>query len=288
MKRILAPTVIAAGLALSGYSHATPSTVVVWEPLPPGSTTTTTTTTTLAPEPTCRASQLQSSPGQGGAAAGNEETQVLLTNTGPACQLGGYPALIGISLSGEQVTLNTMHGTFFTNPIPGDISRGQQGELLIGTTDACTALNQPDQAASIANEEANTYVGAILTLPNGAGVISVSGLRFDTACSLDESQGGVEPPQAFTYAIPAGSPQSLSATLRVPASVRSGTEMDYQVVLDNTTSTRSHFTLVRTTRRWSDCDETQGTHIPAELRLSEADLAERVQSVRHGDSRAEG
>jgi len=162
---------------------------------------------------------------------------VLLTNTGPACQLGGYPALVGISLSGEHMTLNPMHGTFFTNPIPGDISRGQQGEFLIGTTDACTALNQPDQAASIANAKANTYVGAILTLPNGAGVISVSGLRFDTACSLDESQVGVKPPQPFTYAIPAGSPQSLSATLRVPASVRSGTEMDYQVVLDNATST---------------------------------------------------
>jgi hypothetical protein len=211
---------------------------VPWRPIPPSpTTTTTTTTTTLAPAPRCNASQLRAGRAFGGAATGNLATVVVLKNTGTRCRLGGYPTLVGISATRGRVRLITRHGTFFGNLIPADLANGQSGKLILGTEDACNALNQENQAVIKKNAAENTYSKVVIIFPNGEGSLIASPYPFDVACGLDETELGVVPPLPASQVPTPGSPGSLSATVNLPRTAKSGRVLSYTVSLYNSTHT---------------------------------------------------
>ncbi|MGA9077787.1 MAG: hypothetical protein WB383_05600 [Acidimicrobiales bacterium] len=163
-------------------------------------------------------------------------TVVVLTNTGPTCRLGGYPKLIGISPTGGEVRLIArQYRTYFGNLIPADLRKGQSGELLLGTSNGCNAFNQPSQAAVERIVKAHTYDEVVIILPTGEGSVTASTYPFDTACGFDESELGVSRPPPVTEAPAPGSPGSLTATVNLPPTARSGEVLGYTVSLHNPT-----------------------------------------------------
>lgn len=246
--------ILIACLALAGCSKASshhsllhpgaPSTsVVAW--LNRAVTTTTTTTTTIAASPPgtpCRAADLRATPGRGGAGLSNDLTVVVLTNISrAACGVGGYPRLIGVKAAGATVALNASHGTYFGDLTPAVLPPGGQAKLYLGTYTACSALNQPDQAAVQANSAANTYTGVVIELPADLGSVQANDIQFDTACGLSVSQLGVELPPPTPTSGATGGLASLTARASLPTQVRAGTTLNYVVVLSNTGSTAISF-----------------------------------------------
>ncbi|HUX04371.1 MAG TPA: hypothetical protein VMV53_05625 [Acidimicrobiales bacterium] len=239
---------LAAALALSSCSSApaTTATLVPWLALAPVATTTTTTTATpLAPAAPCTADHLRATTGQGGAGLGHELSVIVITNTGPTCRLGGYPDLYGTTPTRTPGMMQvTKSGTYFGNLIPADLAPRQRGELLLGTGEACPALNEPSQAQDLANQRADTYHGVTIVLAHGAGSLRVPGVTVDVACGLDESRLGVQGPQPGEITNPPGSPQTLQANVTLPLSTDSATTLRYVVALHNPS---------RTTVTWSHC-----------------------------------
>ena len=179
--------------------------------------------------PACNADQLEAQYKFVGVGMGNVLTSVVLTNTGPTCRMSGYPTLIGVRPDGGRVPLGVKKdGTMGGNLNPATLKTGQRGLLLLGTEDACTAIASGNPAADAANEAANTYTQLIVVLPKTRGNMTVSGAHIDVACGISESQLGVRPP---LYGAPLGTPGTLTATLRAPAAVRSGSVLHYEVTL---------------------------------------------------------
>ncbi len=232
---VIAVTLAALGLSSCSSGPSKTDTLVPWVALAATSTTTTTTTTTtLASAPACLATQLRASMGRGGAGLGNDLTVVVFTNTGGACRLSGYPDLVGQRVTGTPVLLRARKtGTYFGNLVPTDLATRGRGELLLGTADGCTALNEPSQAEDAGHARADTYASLKVILPNGVGSLSVDHISLDVACGLDESQLGTQPPTPGEVNAPPGSPQSLEAGVTVPRRVKSGTTMRYVVALYN-------------------------------------------------------
>jgi hypothetical protein len=168
----------------------------------------------------------------------HEETTVILTNTGPTCRLSGYPDLAGWSSSRGWVTLAVLKsGTYFGNLIPADVAHGGHGRLILGTGTACPVLNQPSHAAVDAAERANTYTGIAIILPHGRGTVTDRRATFDVACGLSESQLKVRPPPPAIFRPPPGSAASLTASVALPAIIRSGRLLKYSISLHNPTNT---------------------------------------------------
>lgn len=237
---LAACTVIAAACGhttgTAGQPHA--QAVVPWLDSP--ATTATTTSPTLPPAkaPLCQAGQLQGSAGRAGAATGNIGQDIDLTNTSDTtCQLSGWPtAVAGVRPNGTHVVLGAHHGTFFGDLLPIDVRPGQQGQVILGTSDGCGALNGPSQAVIQANQANNTYASVILGMPGG-GTVSVQGVNTMLACGLDVSEFGSRPPAGPEAPLPTpGSMQSLSARLVLPGPVAPGHTYDYEVVLTNPNS----------------------------------------------------
>lgn len=238
-RRVLLAVIVVAsslGLAACGTAPLALTATVPWRPIPATpTTTTTTTTTTLAPAPPCKASQMRARKAFGGAATGNLATLVVLTNTGSTCRLAGYPTLIGISHLRGRARLAAKHGTFFGNLIPTDLTKGQSGRLMLGTEDGCNALNTAGHAVIERNMKENTYAEVEIIFPRGEGSLTTTTYPFDVACGLDESELGTYPPSAFGIPTPPGSPGSLTATVRLPRTARSGEVLTYTVSLHNPT-----------------------------------------------------
>ena len=164
----------------------------------------------------------------------NISSVVVITNEGATCRLSGYPSLYGRTATRPPGLLTVAKsGTYFGNLIPANLSTGQRGELLLGTDDACNALNEPTRSLDLAHQRANTYHDVRVILPNGAGTLNPVRLTFDTACGLDESQLGRQPPYPGEYSSPPGSVQSLVATVRIRNFLQSGTLIHYVVALHN-------------------------------------------------------
>jgi hypothetical protein len=71
---------------------------------------------------------------------------IVITGVGATCRLSGYPEVVGGTATRAPALLNVNRsGTCFGNPIPADLSTGQRGELFLGTSDGCQALNEPTQ-----------------------------------------------------------------------------------------------------------------------------------------------
>lgn len=238
---------LAAALALSSCSSAPArtATLVPWLALAPVATTTTTTSTTLALAPPCTAEHLRATTGQGGAGLGNELSVIVLTNTGPTCRLGGYPDLYGSTPTRPAGMVPVRKtGTYFGNLMPADLGPRQHGELLLGTGEACPALNEPSQAQDQAHQRADTYHGLTIVLAHGRGSLRAPGVSVDVACGLTESRLGVQEPTPGELSSPPGSPQSLEANVTLPLSTNSATTLRYVVALHNP----SHTTVT-----WTRC-----------------------------------
>ena len=217
---------------------ATTSKVVPWSPIPPGVPATTvaptTTTTTLAPAPPCTASGLRAKSGQGGAAAGNLASPIVVTNVSRStCRLSGYPDLVGITKSGALHALAATHASMFGPLAPADLRPGKSGRLVIGTTDGCPALNAPPAVAA-ANSVGHRFDGVEVILSDGHGILRVDHVVFNAACGISETALGVVPAMPSP---PAGSLATLTATAHIPKQIRSGREMEYTVTLANPTRT---------------------------------------------------
>ena len=234
-----------ASLTLSSCGTPTPSGgVVPWSALTASpTTTTTTTTTTLVRATPCRSGHLRTRLGRGGAGLGNELTVVVFTNTGPLCQLSGYPDLEGQTGTHQWRPLQVRKdGTYFGSLNGTDLATGRSGLLLLGTSEGCNALNSPSQSQNLDNERAATYNTIRVLLPLGGGGAGVSGVHLDVACGLDESQLGVRPPTPGVVEPPPGSVASLTATATLPAALRAATTLSYVVTLHNPTATEVTFT----------------------------------------------
>jgi hypothetical protein len=126
---------------------------------------------------------------------GNLDTLIAITNvSNSTCRLGGYPTLIGIRDHQRYPLHVTSHGVLSSNLASTTLKPRMSGALIIGTGDACAALNQTNQAAIDAASASHTYTGLIVDLPNNGGAITVLGVSIDTACYLGESQLGWRTP----------------------------------------------------------------------------------------------
>ncbi len=162
-----------------------------------------------------------------GVATGNVDFPLILTNASTAtCRLTGYPALVGITPSGDEIPINLGHGTFFGNLVATDLSPGSSGELLLGGTDQCEA--EPTTTGSRPGPT-TSYTSLIIELPGRKGSVRVANhLQCGVA---DESQLGIAP-------TPPGTPQAgtlpfLQAQVQIDSQIRPGQVFHYVVVLSN-------------------------------------------------------
>jgi hypothetical protein len=123
---------------------------------------------------------------------GNLDTLIFVSNVSDStCRLGGYPTLFGVR-DGHRYRLHvTSHQVLSNDLAPTTLKPRMSGALIIGTGDACSVLNQTGHAAVAA---AHTYTGLVLMLPDNGGVITVLGMKLDTACYLSETQLGWRTP----------------------------------------------------------------------------------------------
>lgn len=212
-------------IALAGCTNGPVE--VAWHPYP-------TTTTTLPPAPLCQSGQLEASSARGGVGFGNIETTVDLANVGSTCRLQGYPDLIGIAPNGNAPLMPGKSGTFFGNLVASNLPSGHVGELLLGTSGNCDAVNHQDQRPWTTD----AYDGLEIVLPQGMGIVAVNfgtGFSFNTACGLSESQLGV-PGKVPQYPPPTGTFQALTATIQAPISVSWDSTLSYTVTLHNSSN----------------------------------------------------
>lgn len=189
-----------------------------------------------AAAPACTAGDLRAVDSGQTAASGSVFNPLVVTNVGTStCRLSGYPQLLGITSGGRLVTLPAAHEGL-TGPVdPVDLRPGEAGRLVIGTEDACQALNQPS-ALAVASSVGHLFDGVEIVLPGGKGTLRVdlSPVVLDTTCGVAESALGVAPAPP---APPAGSLATLTATIHAPAQAASGAVLRYSVTLANPTRT---------------------------------------------------
>lgn len=177
--------------------------------------------------PACTSAQLDAKTETGGAAAGNLEGRIRLTNTSTSpCTLTGYPtSFVGVRADGSQQTLRPHHGTFFDGDgyWPANLKQGEAASVTIGTADGCEALNQP-------TPHPDPFRGEIVGLPGGGTVTADAG--FDPSCGLDIGELGVPaPPPADPNAYP-----GLTVSIDRPDNAPAGSTMHFTVTLTNPTS----------------------------------------------------
>ena len=115
---------------------------------------------------------------------GHIVTTIAITNVGTAtCELGGYPALVGLRGNKEFKLHVTGHGTWGGNLRPTTLAPRMSGALIIGTGDLCA----PGYGVPVAG---HSYSGLIMVLSKGGGAVKVRGVTIDTTCYLVESQLG--------------------------------------------------------------------------------------------------
>lgn len=134
--------------------------------------------------PSCQSSSLVGAFVSNQVGTGHIVTTIAMTNVGTTtCELGGYPALVGLRGDKEFKLHVTAHGTFGGNLRPTTLAPRMSGALIIGTGDLCA----PGYGVPVAG---HSYSGLIVTLPKNGGAVRVPGVTFDTSCYLVESQLG--------------------------------------------------------------------------------------------------
>lgn len=177
--------------------------------------------------PACRPSQLRVRQGRTGAATGNLLEELVFTNAGATpCLLRGYPTVTADTPTGRRV-LHPRHGTFFGELIPADLPPGGHVFLDFGTSDCGCKC---ESAGGV------RYRNLVFTLPQG-GLVDGRDVTITNGCVLDMSAFGLPERVSEPQAKP-GSPETLSLSLRLPATTRAGATLRYVVTLTNPTGTR--------------------------------------------------
>lgn len=141
--------------------------------------------------PQCRSVHLAGVFVRTGAAAGSLGSSIGIVNVGRvACRLGGYPGLEGVRDHHLFHLRINQHGTFAGNLDPTVLAPRVTGGLIIGTGDACNALNNPNRKVAAAVAAAHTYTTLYVELPDHHGTVAIFGGSIDTACGLQVSRLG--------------------------------------------------------------------------------------------------
>ena len=178
----------------------------------------------------CRATDLQVTAGQGGAATGNLSQPFEITNIGTAgCALQGYPTALDGWQAGAWHRLKFEDGTFFyveqPTPPPVELTPGTAAELIIGTSDACNGGYVGDS---------KLYTRWRATLPGG-GTIDLNA-PTNAFCNLDVSSFHPMPPPQPPEPTPTPGPfDGLQFEMHAPATAVAGSTLSYDVTLTNTT-----------------------------------------------------
>jgi len=115
---------------------------------------------------------------------GHIVTTIAITNVRTTtCELGGYPALVGLRGNKKLKLHLTAHGTWGGNLGRTTLAPRMSGALIIGTGDMCA----PSYGVPVAG---HSYLGLIVVLPRNGGTVKVPGVTIDTTCYLTESQLG--------------------------------------------------------------------------------------------------
>jgi len=134
--------------------------------------------------PSCEGSSLVGAFVSNQVAKGHIVTTIAIANVGTTtCELGGYPALVGLRGNKEYKLHVTAHGTDGDNLRPTTLAPRMSGALIIGTGDLCA----PGYGVPVAG---HSYSELIVVLPKDGGALKVLGVTFDTTCYLVESQLG--------------------------------------------------------------------------------------------------
>jgi hypothetical protein len=176
--------------------------------------------------PPCRPSQLRVGQGRTAAATGNLLEELVFTNVSArACLLRGRPTVTGEAPSGERRALGPRHDdTFFAVLVPADLAPGGHVFLDFGTSDCGCRCEQPNPVR---------YRKLVFSLPQG-GRVSGDHVSIVVDCFLDMSAFGLPERVSQPQAAP-GTPGTLRASVRLPATARLGATLRYVVILSNPT-----------------------------------------------------
>jgi hypothetical protein len=180
--------------------------------------------------PPCRARQLAVRQRRMGVGLGNVLERFTFLNLGNApCLLRGFPTVTGVTANGIRRSVlarRSPDGTYFGTLVPADISAGERGFLDFATGEGCR-----DPLGS-----ARRYRALVFALPARGGLVSAPESSLVMMCGfLKMSQFGLPAPQPMAPTPKPGTPDTLTVSVAMPATVRAGTTLRFVVTLANPT-----------------------------------------------------
>jgi hypothetical protein len=180
--------------------------------------------------PPCQAGQLAVRQRRTGVGLGNVLERFAFRNLGNVpCLLRGFPKVTGVTASGVRRSVparRSPDGTYFGTLVPADISPGERGFLDFATGEGCR-----DPSGS-----AKRYRALVFVLPAGGGLVSAPESSLVMTCGfLKMSQLGLPAPQPTGPMPKPGTPDTLTVSVAMPATVRAGTTLRFVVTLANPT-----------------------------------------------------
>lgn len=117
--------------------------------------------------------------------AGGAIIVLAITNIGPsACELAGYPRLLGIRAGHEYKIPDVEKGPTQDGQLQATtLSPREAGALIFDTSLGCNANVYPPPVAS-------DYTGVVLLLPDREGLVKVLGVPLSMPCGVSESRLG--------------------------------------------------------------------------------------------------
>lgn len=117
--------------------------------------------------------------------AGGAIIVLAITNIGPsACQLGGYPELLGIRGGHEYKLAHVGEGSTQDGQLSATtLSPREAGALIFDTPLGCNANANP---LPVADE----FTGVVVLLPNEQGHVKILGVPLSMPCGVSESRLG--------------------------------------------------------------------------------------------------
>ncbi len=117
--------------------------------------------------------------------AGGATIVLAITNIGPsACELGGYPRLLGIREGHEYRLTHVGQGPTQDGQLDATtLSPREAGAIIFDTPLGCTANANP---LPVADE----FAGVVVLLPNREGHVKILGVPLSMPCGVSESQLG--------------------------------------------------------------------------------------------------
>jgi hypothetical protein len=136
------------------------------------------------PTVTCKGTNLVGAFAHSNSYAGGGIITIAITNIGTsACQLGGYPTLLGVR-GGREYKLTILgHGTQDSDLTPTSLAPRESGALILDNPLGCNANVYPLPVA-------DQFSGLVIVLPKQQGRVRVFGVPLSDPCGLSESQLG--------------------------------------------------------------------------------------------------